>query len=245
MARQRMFYPDMFTSRDFLRLMDAEKILWVALILYADDFGRGSADPLHLKAVAFPVSAYSLEDIETMTQHIAATMSLVIYDVDGESYYALANWLKWQRLDHPSASKLPPPPSDIKLYIPEGRGDATASKAVQAMLAMGYNTYRPDGEYGPIACADTIVGTETSADNCMSKKRTRFTPPTVEEVQTYCDERRNGVDAGNFVDFYSAKGWRIGATPMKDWRAAVRTWERRDPARGPGTRKESKDDYLL
>ena len=55
---------------------------------------------------------------------------------------------------------------------------------------------------------------------------TRFIPPTVEEVALYCVERRNHVDAGKFVDYYSSNGWRVGKNPMKDWKAAVRTWER-------------------
>ena len=55
----------------------------------------------------------------------------------------------------------------------------------------------------------------------------RFTPPTVEEVRAYCKERGNAVDPQRFVDFYTAKGWRVGNQPMKDWKAAVRTWEQR------------------
>ena len=65
----------------------------------------------------------------------------------------------------------------------------------------------------------------------------RFAPPTVEEVETYCRERGNGLDAHHFVDFYASKGWKVGNQPMKDWRACVRTWEKRDralpEARGP------------
>lgn len=57
-------------------------------------------------------------------------------------------------------------------------------------------------------------------------KEKRFTPPTVEEVRNYCNERKNNVDAESFVDFYSSKGWMVGKNKMKDWKAAVRTWER-------------------
>lgn len=61
------------------------------------------------------------------------------------------------------------------------------------------------------------------------KKVVRFTPPTVEEVQAYCAERGNRVDAQRFFDFYTANGWHQGrGKPIKDWRAAVRTWERED-----------------
>ena len=60
-----------------------------------------------------------------------------------------------------------------------------------------------------------------------SKKR--FRPPTVEEVEAYCFERNNKVDAERFVDYYTANGWKVGKNPMKDWKAAVRNWERKDP----------------
>lgn len=61
----------------------------------------------------------------------------------------------------------------------------------------------------------------------------RFTPPTTDEVRAYCQERGNSVDAERFVDFYTSKGWKIGKEPMKDWRAAVRTWEKEDNGRKP------------
>lgn len=63
-------------------------------------------------------------------------------------------------------------------------------------------------------------------------KERRFTPPTAEEVEAYCKERGNSVDPQRFVDFYASKGWRVGNQPMKDWRAAVRTWEQREPKKG-------------
>lgn len=59
-------------------------------------------------------------------------------------------------------------------------------------------------------------------------KSSRFIPPTVEEVSEYCRERGNNVDAQCFVDFYSSKGWYIGKSKMKDWKASVRTWERKE-----------------
>lgn len=63
------------------------------------------------------------------------------------------------------------------------------------------------------------------------KPRKRFTPPSVDEVAAYCRERGNTVDAQRFVDFYAASGWMRGKTPVRDWKACVRTWERNDNAR--------------
>lgn len=54
----------------------------------------------------------------------------------------------------------------------------------------------------------------------------RFKKPTLEEVQSYCRDRQNDVDAQRFIDYYSSNGWKVGKNPMKDWKAAVRTWEK-------------------
>ena len=68
---------------------------------------------------------------------------------------------------------------------------------------------------------------ELELDDKESKpKKTRFIPPTLEQVQEYCDERGNDVDAQKFIDYYSSKGWVVGKSKMVDWKACVRTWER-------------------
>ena len=56
------------------------------------------------------------------------------------------------------------------------------------------------------------------------EKNKKFIPPTVEQVSAYCRERDNSVNAEKFVDFYQSKGWLVGKSKMKDWRAAVRNW---------------------
>jgi len=53
-----------------------------------------------------------------------------------------------------------------------------------------------------------------------------FKKPTVPEIRDYCLSRKNGIDAEQFWNFYESKGWKVGKAPMKDWQAAVRTWER-------------------
>lgn len=61
------------------------------------------------------------------------------------------------------------------------------------------------------------------------EKKWRFAPPTLEEVTAYCRERGNGVDPQRFIDHYTANGWKVGKNTMKDWKAAVRTWEKEKP----------------
>lgn len=60
------------------------------------------------------------------------------------------------------------------------------------------------------------------------KKTSRFLPPTEEEVKQYCLENGYTLDAQRFVDFYECKGWMVGKNKMKNWKAAVRTWARKD-----------------
>jgi len=67
----------------------------------------------------------------------------------------------------------------------------------------------------------------------------RFTAPTMDEVRAYCSERGSRVDAQTFVDFYASKGWKVGNQPMKDWQAAVRTWEKREDKPAKSTRAQN------
>ena len=77
---------------------------------------------------------------------------------------------------------------------------------------------------------DNIQITTTKESKEVKKEKNnnikRFTPPTYEQVSTYCKERNNTVDAERFYDFYESKGWMVGKNKMKDWKAAVRNWER-------------------
>ena len=68
---------------------------------------------------------------------------------------------------------------------------------------------------------------EPPQDPPKNKER-RFQKPTLEEIQDYCAQRGNGVDAAAFRDHYEANGWMAGRVKMKDWKAAVRTWERKE-----------------
>lgn len=61
----------------------------------------------------------------------------------------------------------------------------------------------------------------------VKRESQNFVPPTLSEVKAYCQERNNGINPQSFIDFYSSKGWFVGKNKMKDWKAAVRTWEQR------------------
>ena len=63
----------------------------------------------------------------------------------------------------------------------------------------------------------------------------KFKKPTLEEIQNYCIERNNKIDAEQFLNYYEANGWKVGRNPMKDWKATIRYWERNN--------KSSNEDY--
>ena len=75
---------------------------------------------------------------------------------------------------------------------------------------------------------DSIEIDKDSIEPKKSKTASRFTPPTLDEVKNYCLERNNNVDAERFIDYYTSNGWKVGKNPMKDWKAAIRTWEKGD-----------------
>ena len=77
-------------------------------------------------------------------------------------------------------------------------------------------------------------------DNINNK---RFTPPTLDEVKEYCKERNNSVDPESFINFYESKGWVIGKSKMKDWKAAVRTWERNEKKKPSAEQKQYESGY--
>jgi hypothetical protein len=80
----------------------------------------------------------------------------------------------------------------------------------------------PDGNQ---LATEVSIGKDSVDKDSIDK---RFTPPTLEEVKAYCEERHNHIDAERFIDFYQAKGWMVGKNKMKDWKACIRTWEKRE-----------------
>ncbi len=116
-------------------------------------------------------------------------------------------------------------------------GLARASKAEASSSKEQANLSKAEANSSKVKLnsKEEIVNSKEEKKNIEKEKPLRavFQKPTVDEVKAYCRERGNNVDPNAFVDFYSAKGWRVGNQPMKDWKACVRTWERRDQKEPP------------
>ena len=67
---------------------------------------------------------------------------------------------------------------------------------------------------------------EGKEEKIIGKKPAAFSPPTIEQVKEYCLERKNEVSPERWHNYYTSNGWMVGKTKMKDWQAAVRTWEK-------------------
>ena len=67
---------------------------------------------------------------------------------------------------------------------------------------------------------------DSDNDSDSDNNKNIFKQPTIEQVKAYCLERNKGVDPDRWFDFYVSKGWLVGKTKMKDWKASVRTWEK-------------------
>lgn len=78
-------------------------------------------------------------------------------------------------------------------------------------------------------------------------KTSRFTPPTIQEVKSFIDEKGYSIDAETFIAFYESNGWMVGKNKMKDWRMAIVTWSKRDnvhPQRKTSANKKCNDEWV-
>lgn len=80
-------------------------------------------------------------------------------------------------------------------------------------------------------------------DNNRDRGKKKFSPPSLDEVREYCSSRNNNVNPERWFDFYTSKGWMVGSNKMKDWKAAVRTWEKEDNKKPERTQEESGEEY--
>lgn len=136
----------------------------------------------------------------------------------------------------------------IHNYIQKDRYHETNYLDEKAML-----TTKENGSYSLLdtPCIQDVSKVDTevrlgkdSLGKDSQVKRGRFTPPTLSEVEDYIIEKGYRIDAGQFIDFYESKGWMVGKNKMKDWKAAVRTWEKRHNEQPKSSQQGSRRDLF-
>lgn len=104
-------------------------------------------------------------------------------------------------------------------------------------------------DMGGVSEIDTNKKEDININSLSINGSSSFQKPSLDDIRAYCISRGNNVDPEQFLNFYESKGWVVGKSPMKDWRAAVRTWEKRENdsprRRSPMTRSESVFEHNL
>lgn len=199
------------TSESLAELSDFEFRLWVGLITQADDAGRGDARPAIIKGRVFPLrERVTVKEIDNALHGLAAKGCVTLYMVGGRPYFWFPTWSEHQRIRDVKPKYPGPEDADEK-----EQSAADCGELPQIAADCGLNPIQSNPNPNP-------------NPNTREYRAARFTPPTVEEVMSYCLEQGYQTDAQQFVDFYASKGWKVGQSTMKDWKAAVRTWERRE-----------------
>lgn len=108
MSRQRFIYPETFQSEDFIALSMGARLLWVGMFTTADDYGRGKASAVSLKALIFPVDRISLAKIEQWRGEVDDRKMARVYRVSVSTYYDIPSWSKYQHPRYVAESKIPP-----------------------------------------------------------------------------------------------------------------------------------------
>lgn len=207
MAERRMFAKTIVTSDAFLDMPATARCLYFMLSMMADDDGFVNAPRSIMRQ-----AGASLDDMNLL---IAKRFVLTFQS----GVVVIKHWR-------------------IHNLIQKDRYKETKYIEEKAQLALDQNNAYTEAESLYTECIQAVSKVETQdrlgkdrlgkdrLDNADKPQRSRFIPPTLEAVIAYCQERSNGVDAERFIDYYNANGWRVGKNPMKDWKAAVRTWEK-------------------
>lgn len=147
--------------------------------------------------------------------------------------------------------------SDEEYYLPDTKDSTGCETAVASRVrkyrekqkALQCNTdvtnvkHLCNGEIEKELEIEKEIELEIDSSASTTTKRKRFEKPTLSEIKQYCIERGNKVDAQHFYDYYESNGWKVGKNSMKNWQAAVRTWERSE-YRKPNSKKNSKEDAI-
>ena len=130
----------------------------------------------------------------------------------------------------------------------EGMINQQTTSRYSLITVLNYDEYQNNNQQttSKQPANNQLVTTSKQYNNKTIKgKQSKFTPPKISEVQEYCVERKNNIDPESFVDFYLAKNWMVGKNKMRDWKAAIRNWERRRGGNYSTPAKPSSQEYFL
>ena len=215
MAERRMFAKTIIDSDAFLDMPLSAQVLYFHLSMRADDDGFIN----NPKKIQRMIGA-SEDDLKLliMKSFIITFQSGIVVI----KHWKIHNYL---RADRKKATVYP---DEMALLEIKKNGAYTLRNDLEKIECQS------SASQVPVKCqsSDSIgkdrIGKDRIGKDRIGKDSNRFTPPSVDDVKAYCDERKNHVDANRFVDFYTSKGWMVGKNKMKDWKACIRTWEKKE-----------------
>ena len=141
-----------------------------------------------------------------------------------DDIYSLANWEKYQE-------------EDKLAQIREQNRIRKANQRARLTMSRDCHVTQRDCHALDIDIEEDRDKNKNIKETNTKEKSSRFSPPSLEEVTAFCKERNNNIDPEQFIAFYESKGWKIGKNPMKDWKAAIITWEKRRKEEHPEEEK--------
>ena len=223
MAIKRVVSTEFWTDPKVIEMFSPEDKLFFLYLMTNPHTTQLGIYQISRKVMAFELG-YSLEAVSVLIERFENRYKLIKYSAE-TSEIAIRNYLKH------SIVKGGKPVEDL------------LAKEIKSVKDLGLLKYIHDSLAGVdelnasvVNILPLLVKNDNDNDNdnddsyheSYHESSKRFKPPTIQEVKAYCIERGNTVDPERFVDFYESKGWMVGKNKMKDWKAAVRNWERKD-----------------
>lgn len=200
-AERRMFTKKVTDDDSFMELSASAQALYLHLSMSADD--DGFCNQVNLSMFKAHASVQDLEALLEKRYLIQFDTGVIVI-----RHWRMANALRKDR------------------YTPTVFKDELSNLDI---LESGVYDWLPNGCQ---AVANWLPQDRLGEDRLDKDKKEegkkRFTPPSVDEVSAYVAEKGYSIDPEAFIDFYASKGWMVGKNKMKDWKAAVGTWARRD-----------------
>lgn len=198
---KRFIDTELFNDEWFCELSKDAKLFFIYYITNCDHAGI-----LKLNKKLFEFQT-SIKDIDKVIKEMGNKLILI-----KDSVFFMPGYLKFQYPEFPKS----------KVKQQEGALKILDNHGITLEIVKSYLTVPKELEYSYVNDNDNVSDNVSVKNNKEGKKN----KPTLEECKQYCLERNNGVDADKFFNYYESNGWKVGKNAMKDWKAAIRTWEK-------------------
>ncbi len=222
MARIRTIKPEFPHSESMGAVSRDARLLFILLWTIADDSGRLRGNAKLLSSLLFPYDADAKDRLPVWMAELHRQKCLVSYDVDGHTYVQITNWENHQKIDRPSGSKFPA--FDPSRESSRGLANNLEGSSLDQRIKEGIKGAE-DLDQGREGSRELANAREKTVEDKTPAKK--FAKPSLEEVRAFMEEQGCSIwysEGSKFWNFYESKGWLVGKSSMKDWKAAARGW---------------------